>query len=538
MLTMESYDLIVRGGTVIDGTGQDPFVADVAIRDDRIAAVGDLTDARAGREVDAKNRRVAPGFIDIHTHSDMSVAFHPAQESVLSQGVTSQVVGNCSLCIAFATMDDVFAMEKRWIGAHGARIVWDSFGEHLQFVEEHGVGTNYLMLAGQGTLRKRVMGMAKRPPDEGEMNAMKSLLAGAFEAGAWGISTGLEYTPSKYADIPELTELTRVAAGYGGIYASHLRNEGDRLVEAVAEAIEIGERAGSPVQLSHHKAEGRQNWGKVQTTLRMVEEARARGVDVQLDQYPYTAFQTSMSVQFLPEWANSGDNSEILGRITDGATRQAILGDIRLNHADWDDLGPDSPWNRVVIGVCRNDKTLPGRTLAEIARERGANPIETVLDIIVSEGNMVSAVNFAISEEDIAEVMRHPLTMIGSDAVGTAPHGKLGEDRVHPRSYGTFPRVLGRYVRELGVLSEADAIRKMTAMPANRLGLDDRGRIAVGHFADIVVYDPARVIDNATFDDAHHFSSGIETVLVNGRIAWHDGARVDVLAGRVIRKGR
>jgi N-acyl-D-aspartate/D-glutamate deacylase len=269
----------------------------------------------------------------------------------------------------------------------------------------------------------------------------------------------------------------------------------------------------------------------------MVEAARARGLDVQLDQYPYTAFQTSMAVQFLPEWANSGDNTEILARLTYPATRSAILQDIRANHADWDNLSEDSPWESVVIGVSRNDRSLAGRTLADIARDRNVNPIETVLDIIESENNMVSAVNFAISEEDIATVMCHPLTMIGSDAVGTAPHGKLGEDRVHPRSYGTFPRVLGRYVRELGIISEVDAIRKMTAMPADRLGLSDRGRIAVGQFADIVIYDPALVGDNATFADAHHFSSGIDIVIVNGRIAWDDGARVDTLVGRVLRKG-
>jgi N-acyl-D-amino-acid deacylase len=245
-----------------------------------------------------------------------------------------------------------------------------------------------------------------------------------------------------------------------------------------------------------------------------------------------------MAVQFLPEWANSGENSEILARIADPATRTTIVSDIRVNHADWDTLDEGSPWESVVIGVTRIDRSLAGRTLADIARERKTGAIETVLDIIASENNNVSAVNFAISEEDIATVMRHPLTMIGSDAVGTAPHGKLGEDRVHPRSYGTFPRVLGRYVRELGVISEADAIRKMTSMPADRLGLDERGRIAVGQFADIVVYDPARVGDNATFADAHHFSSGIEVVIVNGRIGWRDGARTDTLAGRVLRKGR
>lgn len=533
---MEPFDLLIRGGIVLDGTGTERHAADIGIRDDRIAAMGDLSTARAGRVIDATNRRVAPGFIDIHTHSDISVMFHPQMESIISQGVTTQVVGNCSLCVGFATDADVFAFEKRWLGAHGARITWRTLDEHLRRVEENGVATNYVMLAGQGTLRKRIMGLEDRPPTHKEMAAMEAELARAFEAGVWGISTGLEYTPSGYAKMEELVALSQVAARYGGFYATHLRNEGDRLVEAVAEALEVGERAGIPVQLSHHKAEGRRNWGKVRQTLQMVEAARARGVDVQLDQYPYTAFQTALSVQFLPPWANVGDNETVLARLRDPTQRQVILEDIRANHADWDDLGPDSPWDSVVIGVCRSNRQLQGRTIGDLARQADRNPIELVLDIILAEKNFVSAVNFAISEEDIEHVMRHPLTMIGSDAVGTSPHGKMGEDRVHPRSYGTFPRVLGRYVRERGVLTEAEAIRKMTSQPADRLGLPDRGRLAPGHYADIVVYDPASIADHATFDAPHRFASGVEVVLVNGRVAWERGAATGALAGRVLRR--
>jgi N-acyl-D-amino-acid deacylase len=530
------YDIVIRGGTVLDGTGADGFLADVGIVNDRISAVGDLSRAEAGRVIDATNRRVTPGFIDIHTHSDISATFHPGQESIISQGVTTQVVGNCSLCIGLATDEDIFAFEKRWLGAHGARITWNTFDGHLRRVEEIGVSTNYVMLAGQGTLRKRVVGMEARPATADEMDRMKAVLEEAFEAGAWGLSTGLEYTPSKYAGIPELAEISQVAGKYGGFYASHLRNEGDYLIEAVSEAIEIGERAGVPVQLSHHKAEGRQNWGKVRTTLKMVEEVRARGLDVQLDQYPYPAFQTSMSVQFLPDWANLGDNDTVLGRLRDPDQRAAILADIRTNHADWDDLGPDSPWERVEIGVCRTNRSLQGHTIAELARSRGKNPLEMILDIILEERNLISAINFAIDEDDIAYVMRHRLTMIGSDAVGTAPRGTMAEDRVHPRSYGTFPRVLGRYVREQQVLSEADAVRKMTSMPADRIGLRDRGRIAVGGYADVVVYDPATVTDNATFADSHQFSSGIELVLVNGRVVWEADAATSNLPGRVLRR--
>ena len=533
---MQQYDLIIRRGVVFDGSGTEGIRADIGIRDDRIEAVGDLAEATAGREIAASDRHVAPGFVDIHTHSDISATFHPEQESMLGQGVTTQVVGNCSLCLGFATDDDLFAFEKRWLGAHGASITWDSLDEHLRTVEERGIGTNYAMLAGQGTLRKRVIGMEDRPPTSDELAEMKRILHEAFQAGVWGISTGLEYTPSGYAGISELVELSKVAVEYGGFYASHLRNEGDRLEEAVAEALEIGDRAQVPVQLSHHKAEGRRNWGKVSRTLENVKEARQRGLDVQLDQYPYTAFQTSLAVQLLPAWANAGVNDAILARLTDPDTRELIRRDILANHGDWDDLRPDSPCDSVEIGVSRTDRSLQGRTLGSIARERGRGPIDTALDIILEQQNFVSAVNFAISEEDIQTIMRHPLTMIGSDSVGTAPRGRMAEDKVHPRSYGTFPRILGRYVRESGILSEAQAVRKMTSMPADRLGLPDRGRIAVGQFADIVVYDPATISDRATFTDPHQFAEGIDYVLVNGRVAWERGARVDVLAGRVLRK--
>ncbi|MCC6731268.1 MAG: D-aminoacylase [Chthonomonadales bacterium] len=533
---MDRYDLIIRNGCVIDGSGTPAFTADVGIRGDRIAAIGDLALAEASREIDADDRRVVPGFIDIHTHSDISVVFHPQMESMVSQGITTQVVGNCSVCIGLATPAPVFAFEQRWLAVHGARITWQTFAEHLRYVEDHGVGTNYVMLAGQGTLRKRVMGIDDRRPTAEELEAMKAELERALEAGAWGISTGLEYTPSGYADVSELAELSRVVARHGGFYATHLRNEGDRLIEAVREALEIGREGGIAVQLSHHKAEGRDNWGKVNQTLGMVDEARARGMDVQLDQYPYTAFQTSMAVQFLPPWANVGDNRTVLGRLTDPAQREAILHDIRANHADWDDLGPGSVWNGVVIGACRTNRALQGRNVGDMAREAGRHPIEMVLDLIVQERNFVSAVNFAIGEDDIATVMSHPWTMIGSDGVGTSPKGKTGEDRVHPRCYGTFPRVLGRYVRERGTLAEAAAIHKMTGLPARRLGLVERGHIAPGYFADLVVYDPATVEDAATFAHPHRFPAGIDLVLVNGVAAWEASAPTGALAGRVLRR--
>lgn len=532
---METYDIIIRNGFILDGTGSPPVRADVAVRDDRIAAIGDLTECHAARQIDGAGLHVAPGFVDIHTHSDISVTFHPQMESMLGQGVTTQVVGNCSLCLGLATDAEVFAFEKRWLAVHGKRIVWNSLAGHLQYVEDHGVGTNYVMLAGQGTLRKRIMGLDKRPPTRDELEAMKRLLAQAMEEGAWGLSTGLEYSPSGYADVDELVELSKVAADAGGIYATHLRNEGDRLIEAVQEALTIGERAAIPVQLSHHKAEGPRNWGKVRTTLAMVEEARAHGLDVQVDQYPYTAFQTSMAVQFLPAWVNVGDNDTILARLADADQRSRIAAEMLETHPEWRESGSHSLWERVRVSSCRIHKEYQGRTIAELAAQRGSSPVETVLQIILEERNFVSAVNFALCEEDVEYVMKHPLVMIGSDAVGTSPYGRTGEDRVHPRCYGTFPRVLGRYVRQRHTLEEAEAIRKMTSLPADRLGIHDRGRLTPGAYADIVVYDPDTVEDRADFDHPHRFARGISTVLVNGRVAWEGGRATPALAGRVLR---
>ncbi len=529
------FDMLIRGGTVLDGTGAAGIRADVGITDDTITAVGDLAQAEAGRVLEAAGLHVAPGFIDIHTHSDISVTFDPGQASALAMGVTTQVTGNCGLSLGFATDSDTFTFEKRWLAPHGGRITWKTFAEHLNVIEGNGVATNYLTLAGHGTLRKRIMGMEDRIPEAGELLAMERELDAALEAGAWGLSSGLEYPPSSYATEDELVALSRIVAARGGLYATHLRNEGDTLIEAVQEALNVAERAGLPLQLSHHKAEGRPNWGKVQTTLGMVTAARARGLDVQLDQYPYTAFMTGLAIQTLPRWVLSGSNEETTARLLDPAQRAAIVAEMRAAHPEWDDLSAASPWNSIQIGVSRGRPEIQGRTLAELAAEAGRHPIDYVLDLLIETGGFVSAVNFAINETDIETVMRSPWTAIGSDGVGTHPDGKAGQDKIHPRAYGTFPRVLGRYVRELGILSTAEAIHKMTGLPAARLGLADRGRIAPGLRADITIYDPATVADRATFDKPHQFAVGIQTVLVNGRLAWENGHPTDRRAGRILR---
>ena len=532
----QRFDIVIRGGNVFDGAGSASVRADVGITGERIAAVGDLGNANAGRTIDANGLSVTPGFIDIHTHSDISAIYDSGQASAIGMGVTTQVTGNCGLSVGFVQDSDVFVFEKRWIAPHKARITWDTFDGFLRTVEDKGIATNFYPLAGHGTLRKRVMGMEERPPSTDDMTAMQRELQAALDAGCWGFSSGLEYPPSSYADENELAELCKTVAQSGGFYATHLRNEGDTLVEAVQEALNVVERAGLPLQLSHHKAEGRPNWGKVATTLGMVDAARSRGVDVQMDQYPYTAFMTGLSIQLLPRWALSGTGEETVARLIDPVQRETILAEIRRAHPDWDDLSDASPWHNIQIGVCRGKVECQGRTIAALAKEANQNPLEYAIDLIAEAEGFVSAVNFAIGEPDIAQIMRYPWTAIGSDGVGTHPGEKAGEDQIHPRTYGTFPRVLGRYVRELGILTEAEAIYKMTGLPAARLGLTERGRIAPGMFADLTIYNPNKITDCATFDAPHQFAVGIETVLVNGRFALKNGAVTDARAGSVLRK--
>jgi N-acyl-D-amino-acid deacylase len=521
-------DILLRGGTVYDGTGAPGKRADIAISGERIVAIGELVDYEAGTVVHGEHYCVAPAFIDIHTHSDFSLLHHPEQLSMLYQGVGTQVVGNCGLGVAHTDASPRFQQEQRWLKPYGVEVDWHRFDEYLQRLESLGVGTNVIFLCAHGTLRKKVMGFAPRVPDSGELEAMKREIAFCMEAGAWGLSTGLEYVPGSHAHTPELIELAKVAAQYGGFYATHLRSEGDQLIESVAEAIEIAERAELPLQLSHHKAEGRRNWGKVQQTLQMVSHARQQGLDVMLDMYPYTAYQTSMAVACLPSWVLKGEPQEVLERLRDPNTRQHILQDMRARHEDWDS---------VVIGSVPGNRALQGLTIAQAAAEAKQSPEEFILDLLIQEGLFVGVACFLLSEEDVRTVLRYPYTMIGSDGIGYDPQ-KMRAERPHPRSYGTFPRVLRRYVREEGVLTLEDAIFRMTGLPATRLQLTDRGTLRVGAYADIVVFDFARIADRSTFRDPHQLAEGVIHLLLNGRWVLRDGQFTGTRAGKVLRHSR
>jgi N-acyl-D-aspartate/D-glutamate deacylase len=521
------FDTILKGGTVYDGTGAPPVSADVGVRNGRVEAVGTLEGATAGRVIDAAGMAVCPGFIDIHTHSDLTVLFTPGMESSLHQGVTTEVVGNCGISLGLALPGADFSGEQRGTNRAGVALDWRDMGGFLRRVEENGVAINVATLAGHGTLRKRAMGLAARKPDDAEMRTMLAELEQALEQGAVGLSSGLEYVPGMYADVDEMVPLARLAAEYGGFYATHLRDEGDALEEAVAEAVEVAERAGAPLQLSHHKSERPRNWGKVLRTLAQVDAARARGLDVLLDQYPYTAYQTGLATVALPPWAVAGTPEALAERLADPHLRERARTAMADNGVDY---------AMVEIAHSPAHPEYSGRTVAALAEERGQDPRDFVLDLLSEGEGWVSAAHFALSEEDVERVLSDPRVMIGSDAVASAPLGANASDRPHPRTYGTFARVLSRYVREKGVLTLEEAIRRMTTLPASRLGWADRGRLAPGAVADILVFDPAAVGDAATFDAPHVFPTGIRYVLVGGTVALEDGRATGSRTGRVLRR--
>ncbi len=520
-------DVILRGGIVYDGLGNPGFCADIAITDDRIVAIGELDDWQGATEISVEGLCVAPAFIDIHTHADFSLNHHPEQISVLFQGVGTQVGGNCGISVGQIDASPRFLQEQRWLKPYGVEITWGNLREYFRTLEETGISTNYIHLCGHGTLRKKIMGFDRRPPTDEELRAMQNEVAECMEAGAWGFSTGLEYVPGQYADTEELIALARVAGECGGYYATHLRSEGDFLEEAVEEAITIAERAWLPLQLAHHKAEGRANWGKVQRTLERVQQAVAQGMDVMLDVYPYTAYQTSLAVASLPAWALEGDPAELLARLQNPSERERVITEMRARQPDWDST---------IIGSTPHNRSLQGVSIIEASQRAGKSPEEFVLDLLIEAGGHVGIAWFNMSEDDLRTVMLFPLTMIGSDGLGYDPH-RHKDERPHPRSYGTFPRVLGHYVRELGLLSLEEAIFKMTGLPAARLGLTDRGVLQPSAYADVVVFDFARIRDLATFQTPHRLSEGIVHLLINGRWTIRDGQFTGARAGRVLRKG-
>lgn len=532
------YSVLIRGGKVYDGAGNPWRHADVAISGDRIAAIGQLAGARADRVIDAAGMAVAPGFIDIHTHSDVPLLLDGRGQSHVQQGVTTNVIGNCGSGIAPITEEILQGSDAAAeLSQCGIDLKWRTMGEYLDLLEQRGVSINVAALVGQGAVRNAVMGFAEGPADAEQLAAMQDLVREAMQAGAFGLSTGLIYTPSCYAETPEIVALTRVVAEHGGLYASHIRGENDTVLEAVAEAIDVGRQAGTPVQIAHLKAMGEHMWGTSVQILRLIEQARAEGIDVTFDQYPYNASACGLSA-VLPPWVHVGGNAALQRRLADPEVRQRLRRDILEGVGNWVSIHKGVGWDRILITGCYYDHSLDGKSVAEIADIWGKDGFDTCFDLLMRADKRIDIVYFTIGDEDLDRIMQSPLMLVGSDSSGVSIERATERGKPHPRTFGTFVRVLGHYVRERGTLGWAEAIRKMTSAPALRLGLRDRGLLLPGMKADVVVFDQAEVGDVATYTDPAQYAVGIQQVLVNGRVVVEHGQHTGVPAGEVLRHRR
>lgn len=531
------YSVLIRGGRILDGTGNPYFRGDIAVEGDTIVAIGKVP--RGAKEeaqvvIDAQDLIVSPGFIDIHTHSDRTLLDDGRAESHIMQGVTTAVVGNCGG--SAAPLTDATAARIAGETRGGVSPPWRGYAQFMSLAEEQGISMNMACLVGQGTIRGAVMGYEDRPATEAELDAMKDMVRKAMDDGCLGMSTGLIYTPGCYAQTPEIVELAKVAAGCDGVYASHVRGENDTLISAIEEAIDIGRRAGAPVQIAHLKAMGTHMWGKSVDILRMIDDARKEGVEVTFDQYPYNASATGLAAS-LPPWAQIGGRERFMERLRDPDTRAKMRHDMEEGTGDWFSLLRGVGWENIIL-TGASDPRFAGKSVAEIAKERCADPFDTCFDILLESGGMVGCVYFTIGDEDLERIMRHVAGMVGSDSSAVPASGPLAVGKPHPRSFGTFVRVLGHYVREKKVISLEEAVRKMTMAPAQKMRLYDRGLLRPGMKADLVMFDPDSVTDKATYMEPRQFPAGIHAVFVNGKLTVKDGKHLGVMNGRVLRKGR
>ncbi len=526
------YDVIIRNGQVIDGTGRERFRADVGIIGERVVQIGDLSGEVASRVIDADGLIVSPGFIDMHSH-EQSILVDPRADSKVRQGVTTEVMGNCGISLA-PIQNDGAMVATSLLGAFrnkAIEITWSSMSECLDELEGRGVLTNYVTLVGHGTVRASVMGLDDRPPKPDELEAMKAMVTGAMADGAWGLSSGLIYVPAVYSRTEELVELAKVAASAGGIYATHIRGEHDPLLEpAIAEAIEIGSKADIPVEISHFKMFGKDAWGKAEAFLAMLDATRDDGVEVTMDSYPYIASNTTLSV-VLPVWMQEGGTVRMVERLRKDELRRKAKEEMSVGNVMF---SKGIGWDAVRIVKSRRDESYDDRSIAEIAARQSKDEYETIFDILIAEPGIM-AIYFAMCEADVSAILKHPLTRIGSDSYALADHGVLAQGKPHPRCYGTFPRVLGKYSRDEGLFTLEQAVRKMTSTSADKIRLEDRGVLEEGAFADVVAFNPETVIDRATFEDPHQYPVGIDYVIVNGRVVVENGDYTGELAGKVLR---
>jgi N-acyl-D-amino-acid deacylase len=528
-----TYDLLIVNGTIYDGNGGEPYQADIAVIDDRIVAIGDIAGS-ADAVIDAEGYAVAPGFINMLSWATESLVIDGRSQSDIRQGVTLEVFGegNSEGPINETMRRDIIEAE----GFGGADITWTTLGEYLEYLVDRGVSTNVASFIGATTVRKHEIGYEDRAPTAEELERMRALVREAMEEGAMGLGSSLIYAPAFYASTDELVELAKVAGEYDGMYISHLRSEGNRLLEAIDELIQIAREGDVAAEIYHLKMAGRQNWDKFDDVVARVEAAQVEGLEITADIYTYTAGSTGLDAA-MPPWVQEGGYEAWRERLRDPQIRAQVLDEMTTATDDWENLWLASGTEGTLLVGFNNPelRQYTGMTLAEVAAARGTSDANTIIDLVIEDGSRVQVVYFMMSEENVAKGIALPWVSFASDAQSMASEGVFLERSTHPRAYGNFSRVLGKYVREDEVITLPDAIRKLSKLPATNLKIRDRGELTAGYFADIVIFDPSTVGDHATFDAPHQYSTGMEHVIVNGELVIHDGDHTGALPGQVVR---
>lgn len=531
----QRFDTVITHGHIIDGTGSPWYSGDIGIRDGKIAAIGNLSGAPRTRTIDAHGDVVAPGFIDMLGQSELTILVDPRLPSKIYQGITTEVTGEGG---SVAPINDALIQSDRADYDHyHITPDWRTLGQYFERIEKQGIGINLATYVGATQVRRMVLGDADQQPTPEQLDQMKDLVRQAMKDGAVGVSSALEYAPAPYAKTDELIALSQIASEFGGIYATHMRDESDSVLSAIDEALRIGKEAKIPVEIWHLKVAGKKNWGRMPEVVAKINHARAEGIDVTADTYAYTAWFNSFSA-FIPPWAHDGGESKLIERLKDPATRARIRKEMMSPSGNWDNEWQEIPGpESVLIGVVQNPKLLPlqGKTLAEVAKLWNKDPIDALFDLLIEDEAFTSVAVFGMSEPDVALALQQPWVSVDNDSSGTSPDGILGQEHPHPRAYGTFPRILRKYVREEKKLSLEDAIRKFSALPAQRMHFTDRGVLKQGMWADVVIFDPATVRDVATFANPNQSSQGMDFVLVNGVSVIEEGKMTGAKPGKALR---
>lgn len=527
----KDFDLLIKDGLIFDGRGGQPVTADIAIAHESIVFIGKVGNNRAKKLIEARHLAICPGFIDVHDHTDVSLLVNPRAESVIHQGITTLISGNCGASpfpVAEATLEEERENLRK---LYAIELDWRDIGGFFRRLERSGLGINYATLVGHGSIRSAVVGLENRPASAEELSRMVDEVRRNILGGALGLSTGLEYAPGSFANPEEIIELCRPVGQLGGVYATHMRDEGDFLLEALAESITTARQAKVKLQISHFKVAYPRNWAKLNEALAAVKRAREEGVDIFCDRYPYIAGSTGLSFYF-PMWAKEGSTEQFLKRLQDPSLDPQLRAHVAEQEKK---LGS---WDKVLLSSIVSEKNRPfqGKTVSEAARESGLDAYTFMRNLLIEERGQVGMISFMMSEDNLKRILGHPLVGIGCDGSAVAPYGPLSLGKPHPRNYGTFPRVLGKYIREEKICPLEEMVQKMTFLPASRFGLEKRGLIEAGAAADLVVFDPDRVIDRATWVEPHQYPEGIQAVIVNGQVVIEAGEHTGRLPGKILRK--